>query len=773
MIDRPHTADRPSRAPLLASVLLAGALLTPVAPGQVSASETSGGPLVLQELSLPAVSTPSLAELRMAVGRVAAGAMLDRDWKAALEQVDAMRTQTAVAPGSVAARLALLVDLAANEVAFLNELGEPERALAATQALRVSVARDSPRMAELRQLAAAFVEHPDVLALRASLEAAVPDVEAGLLETVRKALRDEDRRLIEQLGSRAVPALEALARAGGDVDVEQPRRDPLYGLLMVDTDRAVALMHELAQAGRLDGYRGVMVMAYWDVLSKPEQWIARDPRPPRLRNGALIDVLEYCLDEARPDARLQEMFWNQVGYAMNRMAVVDAVPAPVAEACGRRAVSATPMPYSVLRSATSDNGSVVRKHSLRPFYEHLMAHPDDEVRAYVAEKLTDFPDSAALRAGVRDDEPRVRRALAMGLQQRLVRDGEFSGVGGGAVRGFSVTPLDPRIGDLERSLLRTLSRDNDPLVRVEVARALVDLEQPLEPRVYEALMSDSDGEVRLALTALDHPDAAVLRTVLLELATDPDPAVRRALAERREATSYAAVLGEALVVLSDDPDPSIRSEALRGLVTVSALEADPEAVLALLDDPDPSVRRLAVQKADADVVDLPALLLKAADDPDTHVFASTVSRLQSVLKAGDKGWFDDAGALLACMDILVRRDVTRFGPGDTTAVCEHPDGVRAVARWALDLDAEALWYPLERSSNRLEALADLDQQTFARLWSALCERDKVWDLAGVLFIAGQATDFARQRLASPEPLDSPAARAASRAANPSNSARTT
>lgn len=682
--------------------------------------ETQGGPLLIEERHATTDEAASLELLRSTLGRVASSALLDRDWTAALEVVDGLRSRAALADAPQDERLAVLVDVAINEVAFLKELGETRRALDATTALRLGTRVPAERFPELQELAERFVEHAAIVALRESLAQSVPSAEPGLRDAVQAAVQQGDWEVLYDLGSRAVPVLVELAMPHGEPRVgDSWRRDPLYALLRLDSSRAVQLMHTYLDAGRLEPHWVLKLLASWG-LSQRELWVFREPRSPILREASLHELVTRCVDGPVPALSDMEAYWRDVvGCAWN-LAMLDAMPASLAVALGRH-LRGQDIVISRLQGLMVHKS---RRRTLVPLHQQLIDDPRDVVRAMAAEALADFPHEDALRRRVDDREPRVRLALARSLQQRMVFDPIYKTGYTNQSHGHTTRALDPHIGDREHGILRALTQDVDPEVRLEATRAVLQLDEPLEAALYRRLADDRSSPVRQLLAELVVHEPDVLADVLGELGGDPDPAVRLAVASRRDVGDHGAVLGAVLVELADDPDPAVREEAITGLVTEPGFGVPHEAVMGAVNDPDPRVRVTTVTKADPRVVDIGAVVRDAMADGDKNVRDTAQARMRSALSEGS--WQDWEAEFLTTLDGIMPT-FGRSGPDGRWKLenlRETPEGARALARWAVRLDQQSV---VDTAWNRVSrdvvmAWLELEDETFVAWWQLLADR---------------------------------------------------
>lgn len=157
-----------------------------------------------------------------------------------------------------------------------------------------------------------------------------------------------------------------------------------------------------------------------------------------------------------------------------------------------------------------------------------------------------------------------------------------------------------------------------PLTREASARALAAmpyLPQPLLPRL-KGLASDSDSQIRAAAAwALANKNMPEATSILLGLLSDPQPDLRRDVAEIALAGRDGPDVTKALIGLADDPEDPVREAAVRAM----AGRPDPEVTRRLLDlagDPERPIRKAAVGAlAGRDGPEVTRCLLDLLSDP--------------------------------------------------------------------------------------------------------------------------------------------------------------
>jgi HEAT repeat protein len=249
--------------------------------------------------------------------------------------------------------------------------------------------------------------------------------------------------------------------------------------------------------------------------------------------------------------------------------------------------------------------------------------PDPASRASAARILMNLGPAArpavpALTALVRDLDPNVRQAAT----QALSNLGKMAEPAIPAlIEALRADPGPRRIelvwalsalGDPGQDVLIGLLSDPEPAVRREVVQRMAQfpwtnrfgrptrIAKVIEPRL-ETLANDLDISVRTSLTHLiivSRSESEAARASFRRLARDPDPGVRRAVAQSLSQTMTipGPLLAEGLRLL-EDKDPNVRSDAARYLPHQDlAAGVFIEALLRMLKDPSARVRAAAAQK---------------------------------------------------------------------------------------------------------------------------------------------------------------------------------
>jgi HEAT repeat protein len=203
-------------------------------------------------------------------------------------------------------------------------------------------------------------------------------------------------------------------------------------------------------------------------------------------------------------------------------------------------------------------------------------------------------------------------------------------------------------------------------------------------------------------------DAAAV-SVLLEGASDPDPAIRRTSVEILADTLDAAA-NDALATGLHDPDPGVRVAALSGVARARQESFLPD-VVRLLKDPEPGVRGVAADTIAAWSAaghDLRSELVPLLSDPDPHVRARAAGALFR-FSDGENGRVV-LGAMIASPDpdwraaaVAVLGELGEELGIVTSALADRDASVRRAAASALEG-----FEPPSATEPLMEALGDLD-----------------------------------------------------------------
>lgn len=677
-----HPSSR--RSPSLVASLLAGLLVLPVSAAEVVPAPAAPAPAVTTTATSAVPQRADDADaLRERLAAIRLDVTVDRDLDAASAALDQLLLDAlAAAPFDGAAALVAQVQISRAELAL--QRGRPDRAAAILRGDQspASAAPDVWQAALADPAVAALLER-----VEEQLARGTTSLDDEFLEVVRTALAEQDWKTLEDLGTRAVPYLLALAEPASTQDVEQGW-DPLTWVARLDRaaflreGRRLVDSGELVQTGRLVG--GLA----WLRLPA-EFWIRSEGRPSRLRSEDHAALFSVVMGD--PALHTDGRTRNTMIVLLDWLTEFDGVPPETGRALARACLS---LPDGQVRGIQAKlDSNPFRLESTREFHEILLGHADDPVRAEAAEALAAWPAGPALLAAATDRAPQVRYEVARALTVREVGVPvmKVSKVVG------SDRVLTPVLGPLELDVLARLAADPDASVRRMAATALTESggRAGVEPAVYRALADDDDLSVRQLMTGFRHEDLELVRQVLERLAGDGDPLVRGAVAARDD---LPGELADALLAdLAGDADPVVRRAVTERLKDQQPATLAAEIVRRLAADPDPQVRRQLAYLDHADDELEAEVLVALARDEDPAVLRSMDFRLYDELRT-DR-WLERADLWVQLVEL--RRDHPTLplqddvGPfernGLTSPFVRSVPGQVAIHRWTLAGDDPDDW----------------------------------------------------------------------------------
>ena len=403
----------------------------------------------------------------------------------------------------------------------------------------------------------------------------------------------------------------------------------------------------------------------------------------RLPEEALLQAL------GSPDAALR----SRAVRALGRMrlagergrletALRDAASEVRAEAAGALALLADPASLAPLTAASEDPDPGVRSHVLEAL-GWVAAHAgsqavrgglrdaDPEVVRAAALAVWRLPDGIqavdALAAAARSARPEVRRAAAYALARMAA-----SGLGPPVSGSTPPVPSDDQRAALRDALL-LLATDEDPEIRMQIARGLAQPRRPSEMKVLEELAADSEARVRVHAARSLVGEGITLGPAFRRLLRDGDLLVAQAATESLGRVRTAEAKEQLLSVLGEGPGwlAAVALDTLAGFDAAAAVEAARIRVQAsdgrvraaaaralgkempdsLLADPDLTVRPTAVAAlATADPFD--ARLASFAGGEDPILRASIAEGLGAKMEGPDRA------RALAALEVLWRRSAS-------------------------------------------------------------------------------------------------------------------
>lgn len=374
-------------------------VMTPLAAAQ------EGAPARAQETQTSVDSTTTLAE---AAGRWALGVrtgVLDAEAVAELEALRARTRAALEARPEDSALEGLLAQLEANRVDALSRVGDEKGARRAIEALRAAAGGEGP-VARARRVA---LESPEITAVaeRLSVTTELPQAEdlpasAALDRAVRAAVRKGDKSFVAQLGARAVPTLEVLARAVDGSPQDSDEVDPLLALLQLDPARGISVMRDLANRKDVLLKRRVAAsLNAADVRGIDALWNPAVEDGPAPRFEGLDSLLLELMQE--PGISPTVLRWT-LRSLRNHGWVPDSLVASTVEVSRES-------PFNIQRYA-----------SLRPFAEAALQQDAPPARGEAASYLSQQEDPGPLADFVMDEQGNLRQSARSLLGRRWVKN---------------------------------------------------------------------------------------------------------------------------------------------------------------------------------------------------------------------------------------------------------------------------------------------------------------------------------------------------------------
>lgn len=217
------------------------------------------------------------------------------------------------------------------------------------------------------------------------------------------------------------------------------------------------------------------------------------------------------------------------------------------------------------------------------------------VRAWAHQPVPDLAPVQAL--AVDDAEPRVRAAAWQALRAAPARVAPAFLLAQAkhaepAVRAAVCAALLAQPGaDARDAFFRDACADPSPLVRIALAAGLTTAPEPLAADLARRLAGDAFATVRVHVAAAlpRLPSAQPLLPVLLGLADDPDPEVRRVALAALAATGAPEAAAKAVAHFGD-AGHQVHKQAEDTAVALHARTDVRPVVAARFEDPDPTVR---------------------------------------------------------------------------------------------------------------------------------------------------------------------------------------
>lgn len=507
-----------------------------------------------------------------------------------------------------------------------------------------------PASAELLAQDEAALAALRLAAFRASLESpqqlqAEPGAAPapGIEEAVREALATCNAGLIQELGARAVPVLEAILRGSPEELPPQADCDALRLLLGIRELRGAQLILELwGSAGFLFKKRVIRAMEDANVLTDEGTWLfsrsgsamTLTDQPPTLVEAQWLEVLARLAADS-------EVGRDSMGL-VSQIAKFDGLDERLQRAMILLLDSEDPDAASAVMRALQEGWG---RASVVPVLEHGLKHRLAEIQSGAARGLAVYPRNDTLRALAshphRDVRLEVARSLTGLTGKAVYREQDKSATWWGPDNGNPV----PRSVD---------NRDAACLAR---------------------LLTDADVEVReLAVKVLfEHPELSIPADLLSGLVRDSSATMRGSLANWRRGQPADPAL---LEVLAGDSDPNVLQEVDGRLNDLASAHPDRPnetlwedaylpALLARLRNPNKkSGAHSAVSAAGRTAAGASAVMATAAASVNPNVLEAVVKSMRQSLSANpnDSAWHEARPAdVLAFVHAVWEPPVASFG----------------------------------------------------------------------------------------------------------------
>lgn len=430
----------------------------------------------------------------------------------------------------------LLVELALERAERLALRGAAEAALETTHELllpgRVVEAAGELELqaadAAWLERAAAWLADPRLVALRAKLAPPqdAPRPSTDVDQVIEQHLVQGNVEAVLQFGARAVPVAERWIRTHPSEYRALAADDPLTVLFKLDEERGARLALELVEgSGEIFPLRVLRAMREARVLHNEGTWSFRqvlDEQVEFTRAELIQTVWRDLLESLVVQGSLAADAFTEVGLLVE----MDALSPRLAESleAAIRGDDATRRQKAV--AALSQAGW---RDSARPLLARLLDHPDAQVRAYMAQRLSDFDEVRELWPLAHDVAPEVRVEVLGALRPGRPRVLRVHGVGAADTVSAGRTSLRGLDRGGMAVLCDLLLDDEAPIYlgAMEIVEANFELvEVPVD--TLRGLVAHPDTRMRRRLPGVRFagvPDAIVLA----ELASDPDSDVRKAV----------------------------------------------------------------------------------------------------------------------------------------------------------------------------------------------------------------------------------------------------
>lgn len=274
-------------------------------------------------------------------------------------------------------------------------------------------------------------------------------------DAVWKAYGSNQFKVVEDIGSRAAPALEKMALANGDELVEV-QFDPLTFLFRLAPDRGAKFAAENYARGGFFWHKRIL-----------RSMIAQDGS--KIAGPSWTPVVQKLLDD--PELRQDALVLLRPLADFNELR-------PEIQSAIARAIDGSSGEFALeLTSVLSNYGG---RESIQPLLEKLLDSPIADVRRFAGGMMQSYTSSPAMLRCVDHPDPEMRTLLASFLTKYPNHNPPQRNV-----------VIDARA----REVLGKLATDADASVRAQAAEAIADISEPLSPEVYKTLARDGDEKV--------------------------------------------------------------------------------------------------------------------------------------------------------------------------------------------------------------------------------------------------------------------------------------